>query len=84
MSSPKPTSLDGVTFSTASPPFNNVGSPGQTMTDVIKTMPCIAQPRQIGIEIQTLLLTNPDTDFILRRDGQVISIRRVTDDCSEQ
>jgi len=54
------------------------------MTDVIKTLPCVAQPRFIGIEIQTLLLSNPDTDFIIRRDGQVISIRRRDDECSEQ
>lgn len=64
--------------------LKNVGDEGLSMTEVIKTMPCIAQPRSIGIEIQTLLLTNPDTDFIIRRDGQVISIRRVSDDGSDQ
>lgn len=49
------------------------------MSKLLKTIPAISNPRLIGLEIQSLLMTNPETPFLVRRDGESITVWEITD-----
>lgn len=48
----------------------------------LKTLPAITNPRTLGLEIQTLLMTNPQITFLIRRDGETITVWDPNDDTS--
>ena len=56
-----------------------VGTEGEHMSKLLKTIPAISNPRLIGLEIQSLLMTNPETPFLVRRDGESITVWEITD-----
>ena len=44
------------------------------MSKLLKTIPAISNPRLLGLEIQSLLMTNPQKTFLIRRDGESITV----------
>jgi len=57
-----------------SEPLIEVGGAGVVMSKLLKTIPAISNPRLLGLEIQSLLMTNPQKTFLIRRDGESITV----------
>jgi len=47
------------------------------MPKPVKTIAALTSPRTLGIEIATLLMTNPNKTFAIRRDSEMITIWEV-------
>ncbi len=53
------------------------------MAGPLKTLPALTSPRTLGFEIQSLIMANPDTTFLIRRDGEVITLWSVDNEHDE-
>ena len=60
----------------------NVGSEGMAMKP-LKSLPSSMSPAAMGMEIQSLLMTNPKRAFLIRRDGDIVTVWD-TDERTEQ
>lgn len=50
------------------------------MTDKpLKSLPAISKPQTLGLEIQALLMANPSKNFLIRRDGEIVTVWDVND-----
>ncbi len=68
----------------ASPCFLYVGKESVFMPKRILSIPAISNPRQFGLEMITLLIANPDTNFLVRRDGEQVTVWIGDDEDDEQ
>jgi len=49
----------------------------------LKSLPSSMSPAAMGMEIQSLLMTNPKRAFLIRRDGDIVTVWD-TDERTEQ
>ena len=57
-----------------------VGSGGVGMGKVLLRLNAASPPSLFGVELMTLLMANPDTDFVIKRDGEVVEVRVLDSD----
>ena len=68
-------SLDGSVIPLLTAPSQAPILNGGEEPKVMLTLSATLNPREFGMKIQALLLTNPNQDFTLRREGENIVIR---------